>query len=203
MLQPGTHAPDFRVFSTDGTRVQLADFRGQRLVLFFFPRAFEAGGTLETRRFRDSAVALAEAGVALLGVSPDVHSRQCDFARAERLSFPLVADAEGTLCRAYAARSPLWPLVRSARRVTYVLDEAGRIEATFGGAVFGGAVFGGAASGGAARQVDAVLAYLARPRPAAPRRLRTVAPLDAGARLLRRAADEARPRPSLRLVRPL
>ena len=195
MLQPGTRAPDFRVFSTDGTRVQLADFRGQRLVLFFFPRAFEAGGTLETRRFRDSAVALAQAGVALLGVSPDVHSRQCDFARAERLSFPLVADAEGTLCRAYAARSPLWPLVRSARRVAYVLDEAGRIEAAFGGV-----------GQSAARQVDAVLAHLARPRPAAPRMLRalrSVAPLDAGARLLRRAADEARPRPSLRLVRPL
>jgi peroxiredoxin Q/BCP len=194
MLQPGTPAPDFRVFSTDGTRVQLADFRGQRLVLFFFPRAFGAGAALETRRFRDSAVALAEAGVALLGVSPDVHSRQCDFARAERLSFPLVADAEGTLCRAYAARSPLWPLVRTARRVAYVLDEAGRIEAVFGAGL------------SAARQVDAVLAYLARPRPAAPRRLRAlsgVAPLDAGARLLRRAANEARPRPSLRLVRPL
>ena len=191
MLQPGTPAPDFRVFSTDGTRVQLSDFRGQRLVLYFFPRAFGAGGTLETRRFRDSAVALAQAGVALLGVSPDVHSRQCDFARAERLPFPLVADAEGTLCRAYGARSPLWPLVHTARRLVYVLDEAGRIEAAFAPGL------------SAARQVDAALAFLARPRPARLRTLRPVAPLDAGARLLRRTADEARPRPALRLLRPL
>ena len=132
MLAPGTPAPDFRVFSTDGTRVSLGDYRGQRLVLFFFPRAFGPGATVEARRFRDSAVALAASGVALLGVSPDTHSRQCEFARAERLPFPLVADAEGTLCRAYGARGALWPLVHAARRVAYVLDEAGRVEAVFG-----------------------------------------------------------------------
>jgi thioredoxin-dependent peroxiredoxin len=187
MLTTGTRAPDFRVFSTDGTRVSLADFRGQRLVLFFFPRAFGPGATVEARRFRDSAVALAASGVALLGVSPDTHSRQCDFARAERLPFPLVADAEGTLCRAYGARGTLWPLVHSARRVAYVLDEAGRIEAVFGGATFD-------AGPSAARQVDAVLAFLK----ASGGRVRSLHALPSPAGSAASSAPRAAPR--LRLV---
>lgn len=182
MLPTGTRAPDFRVFSTDGTRVSLADFRGQRLVLFFFPRAFGPGATVEARRFRDSAVALAQSGVALLGVSPDTHSRQCDFARAERLPFPLVADAEGTLCRAYGARGALWPLVHAARRVAYVLDEAGRVEAVFGAGL------------SAARQVDAVLAFL-KSTGGRVRSLRALPSPGAGA-----ASSGPRAVPRLRLV---
>ena len=210
MLAPGTLAPRFRVFSTHGTRVSLADFRGQRLVLCFFPRAFGAAGLRETRALRDSAVALEAAGVALLGVSADTHARACAFARAERLAFPLVADPEGRVCRDYGARSPLWPLTHSARALTYVLDEAGRVERAFTGA----------------EGAEAALAFLRLPRTPQPvrslRALPSPAPLaaleptaTAAAALLRRAVsgsarDGSRGaglspalRPTLRVVRPV
>ncbi|MBF5043527.1 redoxin domain-containing protein [Aggregicoccus sp. 17bor-14] len=210
MLAPGTLAPRFRVFSTHGTRVSLADFRGQRLVLCFFPRAFGAAGLRETRALRDSAVALEAAGVALLGVSADTYSRACDFARAERLAFPLVADPEGHVCRDYGARSSLWPLTHSARALTYVLDEAGRVERAFPGAA----------------GAEAALAFLKLPREVQPvrslRALPSPAPLavleptaTAAAALLRRAvsgavsgnagsaSSGAALRPALRVVRPV
>ena len=125
MLPTGTRAPDFRVFSTDGTRVSLADFRGQRLVLFFFPRAFTLGCTLENRYFRDNHERLQELGVELVGVSVDSVQRQCEFAEAEGIHFALIGDESREISHAYDV---LWPVFNVDRRMTFIIGPEGRIE---------------------------------------------------------------------------
>lgn len=128
MLKVGDIAPDFECQTTDGRALRLSDLRGRRVVLYFFPKAFTPGCTFETRRFRDNYPDVAALGAEVIGISVDEHSTQCDFAKAEELSFPLVADAERDISRAYDA---LWPVIAIDKRVTYVIDPEGRIEAVF------------------------------------------------------------------------
>lgn len=128
MLKPGAPAPDFTVAASDGRTLRLSDFRGKRLVLYFYPKAFTPGCTAQTRRFRDNYAELQALGAEVVGVSVDTEARQCDFAQAERVRFPLVADADRTLSRDYDV---LWPVLSIDRRVTYVIDPAGVVEAVF------------------------------------------------------------------------
>jgi peroxiredoxin Q/BCP len=128
MLKPGDLAPDFTATTTNGRTLRLSDLRGRRVVLFFFPKAFTPGCTLETRQFRDHYAELSGLGAEVIGISVDSAERQCEFAAREGASFPLIGDESGTICRSYGV---LWPLLHVAQRVTYVIDETGRIEAVF------------------------------------------------------------------------
>lgn len=83
MLGVGDTAPEFEARDCQGRPVRLGDFRGRRLVLFFFPKAFTAGCTEEIRHFRDNQARIRELGGELVGVSVDKPEVQCEFARSE------------------------------------------------------------------------------------------------------------------------
>lgn len=105
--------------------MRLSDFRGKSVVLYFFPKAFTPLCTVETLRFRDSHSELAALGAEVIGVSTDELGTQCEFGRRQQVNFPLLADPERRIVSAYGVS---WPLLPRARRVTFVLDEQGRIE---------------------------------------------------------------------------
>jgi len=125
ILKPGDVAPDFSATDCQGRPVSLAALRGRRVVLFFFPRAFTLGCTLENRYFRDNHERLQGLGVELVGVSVDSVQRQCEFAEAEDIHFALIGDESREISHAYDV---LWPVLNVDRRMTFIIGPDGRIE---------------------------------------------------------------------------
>lgn len=133
MLKVGDPAPPIDAEASDGKRFVLYQQPGLCTVIYFFPKAFTPGCTAETKDFRKNFVELDLAGASVVGISTDDGTTQCRFADALGVPFPIVADPDRAICRAYDV---LWPLAGLAQRVTYVVgprpDTAGRvIEAVF------------------------------------------------------------------------
>ncbi|MBI4756666.1 MAG: peroxiredoxin [Betaproteobacteria bacterium] len=131
-LQPGDPAPDFTGPTTDGRSVSLADFRGRKLVLYFYPMDDTPGCTRQACSLRDHNAEIAAKGAAILGVSAQGQDSHERFTRRYALNFPLLADTDQKIARAYgAAGSGLSGLARGLlglnERITFVIDEMGRI----------------------------------------------------------------------------
>jgi peroxiredoxin Q/BCP len=128
MLKIGDHAPDFTAQATNGSTVSLGALRGRPVVIYFFPKAFTMGCTVETRRFCDNYEQIKKLGAELIGISADKFDAQCRFAVDNKAPFPLVGDEDKRICEAYGV---LWPLIKIPQRITFVLDEEGIVRATF------------------------------------------------------------------------
>lgn len=128
MLEVGTLAPDFISRGVDGQTIQLSQLRGKKIVLYFFPKAFTSGCTLETRQFQKSYPSFQAQGVEVIGISVDSAEKQCAFATQEGVSFPMLSDQDRVIGKKYDV---LWPLLGFHQRVTYVIDEQGVITAAF------------------------------------------------------------------------
>ena len=100
-VEAGQQAPDFTITDQDGKKVSLSDYRGQRVVLYFYPKAATPGCTIQACDFRDNLASLQAAGVQVLGVSPDPESDLVAFREAESLNFPLLSDTEHAAIDAY------------------------------------------------------------------------------------------------------
>ena len=132
-LKPGDAAPDFEGLTTEGKRVRLADFRGRKLVMYFYPKDDTPGCTRQACSLRDGNAAIAAKGAAILGVSTQDVASHAAFTRKFSLNFPLLADADGRVGRAYGTLggtglvSRLKSALGLADRVTFIIDEQGRI----------------------------------------------------------------------------
>ncbi len=132
-LKPGDPAPDFKGVTTDGKPVALADYRGRKLVLYFYPRDDTPGCTRQACSLRDGNAELAAKGAAVLGVSTQDERSHQAFTRKYHLNFPLLADTDGTVGRAYGTLGGsgvvdrIKTAVGMAKRVTFVIDERGRV----------------------------------------------------------------------------
>ena len=132
-LKPGDPAPDFEGVTTDGKRVVLKDYRGKKLVMYFYPKDDTPGCTKQACSLRDHNKEIAAKGAAILGVSTQGEESHRKFAKKYDLNFPLLADTEGKVGRAYGTLggdglvSKLKSAVGMADRVTFVIDEKGRI----------------------------------------------------------------------------
>jgi peroxiredoxin Q/BCP len=104
VLKEGDKAPNFRVQADDGRTVSLADFRGQNLILYFYPKASTTGCTHEAIGFRDALKDFKAANTAIVGCSGDTVAAQAKFKTKYDLNFPLLADTEFEVVEAYAAR---------------------------------------------------------------------------------------------------
>src|SRR5690606_40618477 len=130
-LATGDAAPAFTLVSRDGTSVSLEDYRGQRVVLYFYPAASTPGCTTQACDFRDNLGSLASAGYAVLGVSKDDVAKLQKFRDAESLTFPLLSDPELTVHQAYGAwgdKMNYGKVIQGTIRSTFVIDENGCIE---------------------------------------------------------------------------
>jgi peroxiredoxin Q/BCP len=125
---PRKAAPNFAAPASNGQTVSLADYRGRYLVLYFYPASFTYGCTRETVRFRDAAPELQALGAEVVGISPDPLEMQCRFAEHYQAKFPIIADPEGTIARAFGVKFSILPRVK---RVTFIIDPEGVIVARF------------------------------------------------------------------------
>jgi len=128
MLKVGDKAPAWSALTTDGRRLAPEALRGKPYVLYFFPKSFTPGCTVETKAFRDVYPELKKLGVEVIGVSADEHDTQCDFAQSTGASFPMVGDKEGELIQSFDVK---WPIFKRALRVTYVVDAEGIVRGVF------------------------------------------------------------------------
>jgi peroxiredoxin Q/BCP len=125
-LEVGDAAPAFTTKDHEGKTVSLADFKGKRVVLWFYPKADTGGWTLEGCGFRDLSKDFDKKGVVILGISHDTPEANAKFAKKNGFPFELLSDTDGAISKAYGAVSP-----RSAsysRRNTYVIGKDGKLE---------------------------------------------------------------------------
>lgn len=128
MLAVGQPAPPFLARTTLGDTLSLGALRGRIIVLYFFRKAFTRNCTVETKGFRDNYDDLRALGAEVVGVSSDSLPTQCEFASAHGVKFPMLADADRTIHRAYDVMFTFLPI---AHRVTYVVDRGGTIAGVF------------------------------------------------------------------------
>lgn len=133
-LKVGDPAPDFALPDQHGQTLRLADLRGRRVVLYFYPKADTPGCTAQACSLRDAREALDAAGAAVVGISPDRPAAQGRFDAKHDLGFPLLSDPDHEVAEAYGAwgeRSMYGKKYMGIVRSAFVIDEEGRIAETF------------------------------------------------------------------------
>lgn len=125
-LQAGAPAPEFALQDETGRLRKLADWRGQWLVLYFYPKDDTPGCTTEAQGFRNFQAQFTALGAQVAGVSLDDAASHQAFAKDQRLNYPLLVDEEGKLARAYGALTNLG-IAKFAKRHTFLIDPDGRI----------------------------------------------------------------------------
>lgn len=134
MLEVGDKAPDFSGVDENGKKISLKDFRGSKVVLYFYPKDNTTGCTAEACDFRDSYSRLKRKGAVLLGVSPDTEKSHLKFKAKYDLPFPLIADTEKVITNAYGLwqeKSMYGRKYMGVVRSTFIIDEKGKISAVF------------------------------------------------------------------------
>jgi thioredoxin-dependent peroxiredoxin len=129
-LKPGDAAPDFDLPSDGGGHVRLADFKGKKLVLYFYPKDDTSGCTSEAQAFTGAADDFKKAGAVVVGVSKDSVKSHDKFKAKYDLNFPLGSDAEGKAVEAYGVwveKSMYGRKYMGIERATYLIDGQGRI----------------------------------------------------------------------------
>jgi peroxiredoxin Q/BCP len=131
MLQVGDQAPDIQVQTDSGENFRLSQMKGQRVVLYFYPRADTPGCTVEACEFRDEIQAFGGKGAAVIGVSPDKPAAQAKFKQKFALPFTLLADQDKTAAEAYGVykeKNMYGKKVMGIERTTFVISLDGKIE---------------------------------------------------------------------------
>jgi len=133
-LQPGDQAPAFSLPDGNGNVVNLSDFRGQRVVLYFYPRDNTPGCTKEACSFRDAYVNYQNQSVAVLGVSTDDAKSHTKFTAKHNLPFPLLTDADGSMATSYDSyglKKFMGKEYMGIRRTTFIIGPDGTIEKVY------------------------------------------------------------------------
>ncbi|MBI3996804.1 MAG: thioredoxin-dependent thiol peroxidase [Candidatus Omnitrophica bacterium] len=133
-LKEGMRAPAFSLTAGDGQVVRLADLRGRRVVLYFYPKDDTPGCTKEACSFQDSLARLTKEQAVVLGVSCDPAASHQRFAKKFHLTFPLLSDPDAAVCKAYGVykqKSMYGRTYWGIERTTFLIDERGRIAKIF------------------------------------------------------------------------
>jgi peroxiredoxin Q/BCP len=136
MLETERKAPDFELPNQDDDPVRLSDFEGQRVVLYFYPKAGTEGCTLEAQEFDESWEEFAERDIQVLGVSTDTVEENAKFQEQLGLPFPLLSDEDGAVAERYETFGTTevdGETFEIAFRNTYIIGPDGIIEATYEG----------------------------------------------------------------------
>jgi thioredoxin-dependent peroxiredoxin len=133
-LKDGDKAPEFKGVDQNGKEVSLSDFKGKKVILYFYPKDDTPGCTKEACNLRDNYSVLLEKGFAVLGVSPDNTAAHQKFINKYELPFPLLADTEKEVLKAYGAwgeKNMYGKISEGVLRSTFIIDENGVILKIF------------------------------------------------------------------------
>jgi peroxiredoxin Q/BCP len=133
-ISAGVPAPEFEMLDDTGTPRKLSDYRGRKVVLYFYPKDDTPGCTKEACNFRDDYSAYEKAGVSILGVSPDSVASHVKFKQKFHLQFPLLVDEGHQVCDLYGVWGPKKFMGKSYEgvlRTTFLIDENGNIVKVF------------------------------------------------------------------------
>ena len=133
-LSPGDMAPDFELLDADERPVSSMMFRGERVVLYFYPAALTPGCTTQACDFRDNLTVLRNAGAVVAGVSPDLPAKLRKFRETHDLTFPLLSDPDHRVLEAFGAwgeKKLYGKTVTGVIRSTVVIDAHGVVEHAF------------------------------------------------------------------------
>ena len=132
-LMPGAVAPEFSLEDQNGQQVSLSQFRGQVVVVYFYPKAMTPGCTFQACALRDAEADLAKAGVVVLGISPDAAKRLKKFEERDELNFTLLSDEDHAVADLFG----VWGLKKfmgreydGIHRMTFIIDKEGNIAHT-------------------------------------------------------------------------
>lgn len=131
-LEIGENAPEFTLPTDGGGQITLADLRGQKVVVYFYPKDSTPGCTKESCAFRDALPAFEKLGCAVVGISKDSVKKHDNFKAKYDLNFPLGSDEDGAVCEAYGVwveKSMYGRKYMGIERATFLVDEDGKIEA--------------------------------------------------------------------------
>jgi len=128
----GAAAPEFSLTNNEGAATKLADYRGKWVVLYFYPKDFTGGCTLEAHNFQRDADKYAKLNAVVLGVSVDTAQSHKDFCAKEGLSFKLLSDPDAKVSTQYASVMEYQGAKLSARN-TYLIDPQGKVAKVFTG----------------------------------------------------------------------
>ena len=134
MIKPGDKAPRFSLPSDDGTVVTLSDFKGKKVILYFYPKDLTPGCTQEACDFRDASSVVKKKKAVVLGISKDPVKLHLKFKEKYTLNFPLLSDEGGQVCKAYGVWQNKKFMGRSYMgivRTTFVISEKGTVEKVF------------------------------------------------------------------------
>ena len=129
-IEVGTKAPAFTLKADDGSKVKLADLKGQPVVLYFYPKDDTPGCTKEACAFRDRSTELAKLGAKVFGVSPDSVESHTKFKSKYSLNFPLLADPEHEIAEKYGAwreKNMYGKKSMGIQRSTFLIDAEGKV----------------------------------------------------------------------------
>ncbi|QFZ55902.1 thioredoxin-dependent thiol peroxidase [Oceanihabitans sp. IOP_32] len=130
-LKVGDKVPNFEALDEQGNRINLKDYKGKKLIVFFYPRASTPGCTAEACNLRDNYDVLKEKGYELLGVSADSAKKQSNFKNKHDFPFPLLADEDKTVINTFGVWGPkkfMGKEFDGIHRKTFIIDENGLVE---------------------------------------------------------------------------
>jgi peroxiredoxin Q/BCP len=130
-LSPGDAAPDFELPTDDGRTIRLADMRGSKVIVYFYPAAMTPGCTKQACDFSDNIASLNSAGYTVVGISPDKPEKLTKFRERDGLTITLASDADKAVMTAYGAygeKKLYGKIVQGVIRSTLVIDEHGKVE---------------------------------------------------------------------------
>tara|TARA_B110000211_G_C14013227_1_gene524213 strand:- start:363 stop:824 length:462 start_codon:yes stop_codon:yes gene_type:complete len=133
-LKIGDKAPEFKGIIEDGSLISLQDFKGRKLVLYFYPKDNTPGCTAQACNLTENQSVLKDAGFEIVGVSADTIKKHQNFIKKFNLGFPLIADEDKTVINSFGVWGPKKFMGREyegIHRVTFVIDESGIIEKIF------------------------------------------------------------------------
>ena len=126
----GDSAPNFSLLDAKNVTLQLSDYRGKWLVLYFYPKDDTPGCTAEACHFRDDMTQLTQLGASVVGISVDDGRAHTEFAKKYNLPFPLLSDNNGTVAASYGALTNLL-VVKFAKRYTFLINPTGKIAKVY------------------------------------------------------------------------
>lgn len=133
-LKAGDKAPEFSLSDQDGEKVELADYKGERVLVYFYPKAMTPGCTVQACGLRDSMDSLKQSGVTVLGISTDKPEKLARFIEKEMLNFELLADEDHQVAEQFGVwgeKSFMGKTYNGIHRISFLIDGDGIIEKVF------------------------------------------------------------------------